>query len=102
LLSQRSQRLNRKHSLISSQLSDRKEQELEARNQLFTVFEKRGREAANKRDEHIKHIAKRAKETNPTKEQEDKKSELLIQWEEKIERARKKRLAILQKKANTH
>eukprot|EP00343_Euplotes_focardii_P007285 CAMPEP_0205819900 /NCGR_PEP_ID=MMETSP0206-20130828/2405_1 /ASSEMBLY_ACC=CAM_ASM_000279 /TAXON_ID=36767 /ORGANISM="Euplotes focardii, Strain TN1" /LENGTH=197 /DNA_ID=CAMNT_0053113991 /DNA_START=99 /DNA_END=692 /DNA_ORIENTATION=+ len=98
LLSQRSQRLKRKHSLISNQLSDRKDQEIEARHQLFTVFERRGREAAHKREEHYKHIAKRAKETNPTKEQEDKKSELLVQWEEKIERARKKRQELLQKK----
>ena len=102
LLSQRSERLKRKHSLIDIQLSRKKEEEIVARNELFTVFEKRGREAAFKREEHYKNIKKKAKETNPAKEQEDRKSELLEQWEEKIERARKKRQEILQKKANIH
>jgi hypothetical protein len=100
LLSARSTRLRKRHSRIKSVVSDKKEEEVEAKTQLAVIFERRIREAAKKRDEHIKNIAMRAKETNPTKEKEDKSLELLKQWEEKIEKARQKRQQILLHKAN--
>ena len=100
LLSQRSLRLKHHHSLIENQLNIRKGEEQEARNQLSVIFERRGRQAAQNRNEHIRDVAKKARDTNPTKEVEDKKEELLEQWEEKIERARKKRLQLLQQKAS--
>jgi hypothetical protein len=108
-LSQRSSRLKRRHSLIENQVNFKKGDEQEARNQLSIVFEKRGRQIERKRLEKLSNVAKRAGEFN--KKVDDindakmaeikRKEELRQQWEQKIERAREKRLKLLQLRKHT-
>lgn len=100
LLSQRSSKLRSRHHRIQSVISEKKEEEITAKTQLSVIFEKRAKEAARNHEEHLRRIAMRAKETNPTKEKEDKSLELLEQWEDKIKKARQKRQQLLLQKAN--
>lgn len=109
LLSQKSDKLRRRHTLIESQLWGRKEEEQEARTQLSVVFERREHAMERKRKERLENVARRARNWNrkvaeakekARLEEAQKKEELREHWEEKIERAREKRQQLLQQKVS--
>lgn len=94
--------------MIESHMSGFKEEEHEARTKLSVVYEKRGRDTEIKRQQRLKYVARKAHDLNKKvaetvekarQEEMRKNEELREQWEEKIERAREKRLQLLQQKA---
>lgn len=61
LLSEKRDKLRRRHTLIESQLCGRKEEEHEARTQLSVVFERREHAMERKRKERLENVARRAR-----------------------------------------
>ena len=109
MLSERSERLKRRHTLIESQIFTIKRERLQARTKLSVVVERKGANCTMRRNERIWKIRERAKILNKqvtervlkVKQEEKKLNDVKReQWEEKIERAREKRQQLLQQKMN--